>query len=172
MSAANITTALRKIEPVYVMIDGKLTLDAPVSVAWPHAIAYTTWQEYSKAEHVSGVVGGEGELVRLKKEEGGIEYPPYYARTIKLEPERRIIWKTFPVRNKPDDLEFFGIVKFVLENVGGKTLFNYELIYEFLIPHQDTSELEAARALWYHNINHSNSFIFPKLKRLVETGTV
>jgi len=155
--------------PVYLVWNGATLLDAPIARAWPHVINYTAWQHYPIAEHISGAPGREGEVVLLKKDEAGFSFPPYHARTLKLDPPRRAIWKTYPQRGAQGP-DFFGIVDFKLFEAGGKTRFCYDFLYEFLMPDADESEFEAFRTSSYKNTEAMFASILPKLRKLVEQG--
>lgn len=157
------------ITPAYLVWNGETLLDAPIERAWPHVINYTAWQHYPVAEHISGVPGQEGEVVLLRKDEAGFSFPPYFARTIKLDPPRRVIWKTYPQQDT-EGPAFFGIVDFKLSDVDGRTRFRYDFLYEFLLPGADERELEAFRATSYENTEKMFASILPKLKELVKQG--
>jgi hypothetical protein len=157
----------RKIGPVYGVWDGELMIDAPVREVWRHVLNYPSWQNFPVARHISGRPGEEGEVVMLRKDEKGFEFPPYYAITVKLEPERRVIWKTYPEKGADD---FFGIVEFGVADAGGKTRFGYHLVYEFNVPYSDESELVAYRKGQEQNFTTLFGVIFPKLKQLAEEG--
>jgi hypothetical protein len=155
--------------PVDLVFEGEIILDAPVAQAWPHVLNYPSWQNYSNVEHVSGTPGGVGEVVLLHKEEAGFEFPPYYARTLKLVPERQVIWKTYP--EKPaEGNDFFGIVDFKLEDAEGKTRFSYHTIYEFVIPFESESELSDFADQQKANFGALFDSILPKLQELVASG--
>jgi hypothetical protein len=155
--------------PVYLVFNGETMLDAPLKDAWPHVVNYTAWQNYPIVQHVSGKPGQEGEVVLLKKDETGFTFPPYYARTIKLDPLRRVIWKTYPEKKSPG-IDFFGIVEFSVAEAGGKTRFSYQLLYEMLLPPQSEDELAAFRKQQHENTAAMFAAILLKLKRLVEQG--
>lgn len=155
-----------RIEPVYLFWNGEIMLDAPVRIAWPHVINYPSWQNYSSVQHISGPVEQEGEVVLLRKEEAGFEFPAYYARTLKLEPERRVVWKTYPQHAAPGN-DFFGIVEFRLYEEQPKTRFCYNTLYEFQVPHRHVSELEVFRTQQYENFGRLFDAILPKLKKMV-----
>lgn len=159
-----------RLVPVYLVFNGETLLEAPVKDAWPHVINYTAWQNYPIAQHISGKVGQEGEVVLLKKDETGFTFPPYYARTIKLEPPHRIIWKTYPEKATPE-LDFFGIVDFTLHEEQRKTRFYYNFLYELRMPARSESELEEFRDQQHANTEAMFTAILPKLKRLVEKGS-
>jgi hypothetical protein len=159
----------KRIAPVYFVNEGELLLAAQIHSAWRHVINYPKWQNYSVVEHVSGPIGGEGELVRLKKEEAGMQFPPYYARTIKQEVPRRVIWKTYPVM-VTEELNFFGIVDFKLCEEPRGTCFRYCSIYEFLVPYQREDELESFRIRQNEGAAAMFASVLPKLKQLVEEG--
>jgi hypothetical protein len=161
--AANATEPT--IFPIYVVLEREMVIDAPAQVVWRHALNYASWQNYSTVEHVSGLPGQEGEVVLLKKEEVGSATTPYYARTIKLEPERRVVWKTF--RNNVD---YFGIVEFRLYDLGAKTRFCNNSLYEHNIACRNDCEAEAFRAQAYANMDALLAAIMPKLKKLAEQG--
>lgn len=148
---------------VYVVIEGEMTLDAPPHEVWPHVLDYKSWQTYSISEHISGVPGAEGEVVRLKKDEPGASATAYYARTVRIEPGRRLIWKTFR-----DQATYFGIVDFRLRADGERTRFTWDCIYEYDVPYDDPAELDAFRAQQTAAFELSGSVIYPKLKQLVE----
>lgn len=154
--------------PVYVFLEGHLLLNAPASKAWPHVINYLSWQNYSVAQHVSGGVGKEGELVLLKKEETGSSSTPYYARTIKLEPERRVVWKVFREHGKEGGGASLGIVEFRLDEVDGRSRFTYDLIYEFAAPSNDENERQSFKEQQQRNLETLLSSVLPKLKTRVE----
>lgn len=152
-----------KIAPVYVVIERETIIDAPVATVWRHALNYPSWQNYSIVKHVSGTPGQEGEVVLLKKEELSTPTTAYYARTIKLEPERRVIWKTFR-----ENVDYFGIVDFRFYDLGGKTRFCNNSLYEHNIPYREESEIEAFRKQAYANMDALLASILPKLKQLAE----
>jgi hypothetical protein len=153
-----------KLMPVYLVWRGETLLDAPVEEAWPHVVDYPAWQSYSIVQHVSGKPGREGEVMLLKKEEEGFAFPPYLARTIKLEPQRRIIWKTFPEQGN----DYFGIVEFDVREIDGKTRFNYSLLYEFMMPERTEAELEEFYKQQYAATEALFAAVIPKLKKLTE----
>lgn len=156
----------RKITPVYLLWNEELLIHAPAQRVWRHVLNYPSWQVYSIMQHVSGKQGTEGEVVLLKKDEAGFEFPPYYARTIKLDPGSRIIWKTYPEKTS----DFFGIVDFKVHPLGDSTRFSYDILYEFLVPYENESEVEAFRKRQHDSSAAVFASIFPKLKRLSEQG--
>jgi hypothetical protein len=151
--------------PVYIVGDGEMLIDAPVKSVWPHVLSYPKWQDYSIVRHVSGKPGAEGEVVFLQKESGGVKSVPYFARTIKLDPERRVIWKTFR-----ENVEYFGIVEFRVEPVDGKTRFSYNVLYETVVPYEDESELETRSREGSESLTAYLAIVLPKLKTLAEQG--
>ena len=151
------------ISPVYYLHEGELILDASVEEAWPHVINYPSWQNYSIVRHVSGAPGAEGEVVLLKKEEVG-DCPPYYARTITVDPPRRIIWKTFP----PEGSDYFGIVDFRLSDAQGKTRFTFSMLYEFVRAFQSDSEVAEFRRQQDAGVEAMLASVLPKLKSRIE----
>jgi hypothetical protein len=155
----------RKVYPVYVVIERETLIDAPVKTVWRHAINYPSWQNYSIVKHISGTPGQEGEVTLLKKDELAAPTTAYYARTIKIEPERRIIWKTFR-----DNVNYFGIVDFRFYDVDGKTRFCNNSLYEHNIACRDERELDVFRAQAYSNMDELLRSILPKLKKLAESG--
>lgn len=157
------TTATPMSAPVYTILDGEFTIDAPVKDVWPHLLNFYGWQNFSVNKHISGKPGAEGEVILLKKEEPGSSPNPYYARTIKLEPERRIMWKTYPEAGN-----YFGIVEFKLDDVGGKTRFSYHMLYENTVCYQDEAELAQFREFSYGRFEKIFAAVFPKLKKLAE----
>lgn len=156
-------------EPVYLVLSGEFTINAPPAEVWRHVLNYPSWQNFSLAQHVSGEPGEEGEVVLLSKEEKGFTFPPYYARTIKLEPQRRAIWKTYPERSSADS-DFFGIVEFRLESCQGNTRFIYNTLYEFMVTYKERAELAIFRAQQQDNFETLLAGIFPKLGELAEKG--
>lgn len=155
-----------RIEPVYLVWNGEMSFDAPRDLVWRHVIDYPSWQQYSRVERLAGRAGQEGELVMLVKEEKGFEFPPYYARTIKLEAPRRVIWKTYPERGQ--EVDFFGIVEYQLDEIPGGTRLRYDTLYEFLVPYRDERELEEYRKQQYDNFGALFALILPKLRKAVE----
>lgn len=151
---------------VYLVWNGELLIDAPTSVIWPHVLNYPQWQHFSITNRVAGRPNEEGEIVLLKKIEAGFDFPPYHARTIKIEPERRIIWKTYP--EHPDDRSFFGIVDFVLTPQGHQTRFNYNLLYEFVRQGETEEEVASFKEQQRKSSQDVFDVIFPRLKRLSE----
>lgn len=150
---------------VYTVHRGDMMIDAPVERVWPWVIDYASWQNYSIQENVSGEPGAEGEVVRLKKDEPGSSGTPYLARTILIEPERRIIWKTFM-----EDAPYFGIVEFEVEDVDGRTRFSYRTLYENVLPTTDPDEVAEFRRERTVGIEEMVASIFPKLKEYAEAG--
>ena len=167
MSQSNAEGArTRQTAPVYLIFEGELMLEAPVQDAWPHVMNYPSWQNYSNVQHVSGEAGKEDEVVLLRKSEEGFEFPPYYAITIKLEPERRVIWKIYPEKGT-QEIDFFGIVRFTVHPAGQKTRFCYDTLYEFQVPYQERSELVAFRTAQQDNFAALFAAVLPKLQQLV-----
>lgn len=157
----------QNISPVYVVVNGETLIDAPVKRVWRHLINYPAWQNYSQVQHISGKPGHEGEVVLLKKEEATYSSPPYYARTVKIDPERRIIWKTF--RDKaPGDEGYFGFIDFTLHAQGERTLFRSSNIYEHMVPYTDERELEEFRRKRCEISAQVSSVTREKLKKLIE----
>jgi hypothetical protein len=148
--------------PVYLFEEGEMMIDAPVREVWPYVVDYSSWQAYSIVQHVSGKPGQEGEVVLLKKETSA-QSTPYYARTIKLEPGRRVVWKTFR-----ENVEYFGIVEFRTYESGGKTRFCYSLLYEHSVPYEKESELDEFRKQQTENLVTTTATRFAKLKELAE----
>jgi hypothetical protein len=157
----------RKIAPVDLVWNGEMLFDAPLEVVWRYVIDYPSWQNYSSVTHISGKAGGEGEVVLLRKDEKGFEFPPYYARTIKLQPPRWVIWKTYPV-NASAENSFAGVVEFKLDKVDGKTRYWFQSVYEFAVPYQDDRELDDFRKRQNDNMLTLYASINPKLKKLIE----
>lgn len=164
MKKAGITDE-RKTAPVYIVREGEILIDAPIRDVWPHVVNYPSWQNYSIVQHVSGPPGQEGEVILLKKEEGKTPTTPYYARTIKLDPERRVIWKTYR-----ENVNSFGIVEFKVDPVEGKTRFSHSILYEHLVAYEDESELDAFRNQQYEYFELLTATVFPRLKVLAEKG--
>lgn len=152
--------------PIYLVWNGELMIDATPATIWPHILNYPEWQKFSITERVEGVPNSEGEVVLLKKIEAGFDFPPYHARTIKLDPEKRIIWKTYPERE--DDRSFFGIVEFTLAPTGPATRFNYNILYEFLLSDATVEEADAFRNSQRQSSQDVFDAIFPRLKALSE----
>ncbi len=159
--------APRSVAPVYLVWSGEMMIEAPVKRVWPYVQNYPSWQEYSLVKHIAGPVGGEGELVLLKKEESGLEFPPYYARTIKLDPDSRVIWKVW-LEKGVHEMDFFGIVEFRVDETQGRTRFWYNCIYEFEVPYRHESELDEFRRQTVVSFDAVFAVTFPKLKALAE----
>jgi hypothetical protein len=151
---------------VYIVREGSMFIGAPVKEVWRLALDYPSWQNYSIVRHISGEPGGEGEVVLLKKEEAGVQTTPYYARTIKLEPKRRVIWKTFR-----DDTDYFGIVEFRVEGKDGGSQFSFNVLYEHVVTYNDEADVDAFRIRQYGNVDTLFSTILPKLKNLAEENS-
>jgi hypothetical protein len=158
----------RKTAPVYLFWDGEFLLDSTVEKAWPHVLDYPAWQNFPLVQHVSGRPGEEGEVVRLRKEEGGFSSPPYYARTIKLEPNHRVIWKVY-LEPGQVDFDMSGFVEFTVApgEERQKTRFGYHLLYEFLVPYKVDAELENFHRQTQESLAGVFASMWPKLKDLV-----
>jgi hypothetical protein len=156
-----------KDSPVYVIMDGGFSLDASVDVAWGSVVDFPSWQGFSSIERISGVIGAEEEVFLLVKNGESFDFPPFYARTLRVEPHRRIIWKTFPA----DVLEgtgFVGIVEFRLESAeAGTSRFSYHSIYEFNGPFSSEAERLSFRNAQYDDFSNEWKLIGPKLEELV-----
>lgn len=159
-----------KTAPVYLVVSGEMLIDASPAQTWPHVVNYPSWQSYSTVQTVEGTPGAEGEVVVLRKDEAGFVFPPYHARTIKIEPERKIIWKTYldPGAGDPDG---FGIVEFRLYPKGGQTVFWYNLIYEFQVRYREERELAEFLEMQKSNFAALIASTHPKLKQLVEASS-
>jgi hypothetical protein len=162
-----IDISIVKDSPAYVIVDGTLLLDAPVEAAWPCVVDYPSWQDFSGIERISGAVGEEGEVFYLTKVEEGFEFPPYYARTLKVEHESHIVWKTFAA-DVPEGTGFFGVVQFWVGPAGdAQTRFRYQLLYEFDGPFASEAEREAFTRDKYEDFATLWASIGPKLQKLV-----
>lgn len=156
----------RKTAPVYIVVEKDIVIDAPIQKVWPLLLNYPSWQNYSIVKNISGEPGKEGEVVMLKKEELKTPTTAYFARTLKIEPERRVVWKTFR-----EGVNYFGIVDFRLFDLGGgKTRFWNNSLYEHNVPYEHESEIEAFRKQSYANTEELFASIIPKLKKLAEQG--
>jgi hypothetical protein len=115
-------------------------------------IDYPSWQGYTSVEHVSGPVGGEGEIVLIEKVESELVWQPKYCRTLKLDPPRQVVWKIYPGRLGDGgwELDFSGTVEYRFEEVGpSETLVDFQVIKEFVVPVDDAAELDEVRAREY-----------------------
>jgi hypothetical protein len=160
------TNQAKRIEPVYLVMGGEMTFDAPRALVWRHVLDYPTWQNYSSVKSISGEAGKEGELVMLIKEEKGFSFPPYFARTIKLDSPNRVIWKTYPEPGQ--EIDFFGIVEFKVDEFHGKQRLRYDTLYEFQVPHIQPQELDDFRKSQYENFGALMASVFPKLRKAIE----
>ncbi|WP_137388110.1 hypothetical protein [Rhodoligotrophos defluvii] len=156
----------RAIAPVYLVIDNEMVLDGPIRDVWLHILNYPSWQNYAEVRHVSGTPGKEGEVVSLVKAEDGFVFPPYYARTIKLDPPNRVVWKTF-IEKGTHEIDRFGIIDFRLHDLGERTRFCSHLYYEFLVPYRDEAELDAFRKQQEENFRVLQTATRPRLRELV-----
>jgi hypothetical protein len=155
----------QRMVPLHVVFEGEMTIDAPVRYVWRRAIDYPSWQNYSLNQHVSGPPGGEGEVVMLQKDENVVAAPtPFYARTIKIYPERRIIWKTYR-----DNVDYFGIVEFRMYEVEGRTRFFNNALYEWWLPAEQERELQAIGKERLAVTEALFSTVYPRLKQLAES---
>ena len=150
---------------VYVLWDGEMMLDASLSECWRCVLDYPSWQNYSIVRHISGEQGQEGEVVMLRREEPGVTHSPYYAKTIKLELQRRVVWKTYPLATTDD--EFFGIVDFRLSEQADQVCFRYSVLFEFMVPYSDESELHVRRDQRRADFEGLFAAILPALRELV-----
>jgi hypothetical protein len=157
----------RRIAPVYVLLDHEMLLDAPIADAWPHIVNYPSWQNYSSVERISGQQGCVGEVVALRKEEKGFAFPPYYARTLRIDAPTRIVWKTFLAQGA-HEIDRFGIVDFRLIDLGERTRFCSHLVYEFLVPYRDECEVSAFQRQQEENFKALHAATRPKLQALIE----
>jgi len=153
---------IHRIAPVYLVWHGEFTLDAPPEEVWRHVINYTSWQNYSTVRHVSGERGQEGEVVLLQKD----DLRPYYARTVKLDPGSRIVWKTFP-QERTEENDFFGFVDFKVRDVQGRGCFCYDNLYEFRVRHREQTELDQFRQQLHEKAEVMFATILPKLQSVV-----
>lgn len=142
-------------------------LNSPVAASWPHVLIYPSWQNVPICQTGVRKPGQEGEVAMLRKEEKGFTFPSYYARTIELKPERRVIWKTYPEHRTPE-ADFFAIVDFELYEVDGQTRFCHSLLYKFLVSHRNEDDLTVFRKQQYDKFSALLLITLPKLKKIVE----
>nr|WP_198148546.1 SRPBCC family protein [Sphingomonas sp. Y57] len=153
--------------PVHILVEGSRRFACPAAAAWRHVLNYTSWQNYSISEPVAGVPGTEGEVVLLRKDEEGVTFPPYFARTIHLDPGKRVIWKTYPRDPEPGN-DYFGFVDFAVAAEGEATRFSYRFLYELIVPAAPEAELARYKTDLIAATESVNETIFTKLQRLVE----
>ena len=158
------TSKVNRESPVYLVWEGELILNSDVSQSWRHILNFPSWQNYSSVESVEGPVGKEGEVVILRKDEEGFTFPPYYAKTIYLKEQEKVIWKTYPL----DGDDFIGFIDFRVESIGDKTRFRYHTIYEFIVECDRDSDLLEFKVEQYKNFGNLFDSILPKLVELVE----
>lgn len=164
--------------PVDLVFSGDFELEASVEAAWPHVLSYPTWQHFPIVEHLSGTPGGEGEVVRLKKETDGYTIGPYLARTLRLDHSNHVvIWKVYldPEQGDVQGLggasNVQGNVEFRLTEVAAdRSRFTYNLIYEYLLPSGDPDRLEEFRKGQFEDWNTVFETNYGHLKKLVVTG--
>jgi hypothetical protein len=163
----------RRVSPVDLFLSGQFKLDASAAQAWPVVLDYTAWQTYPIAENVSGQPGELGEVVRLRKVAESFETPPYFARTVALEPGRRIVWKVYPEKSGKEEVflgavGFSGYVDFQVSEAGeDSALFSYNAIYEYLVSHEEDSELSGFRAKSSAEIEVMYDAMWDRLRELV-----
>jgi hypothetical protein len=146
MNSAN---AIRyQLEPVYVVCDAERLIARERADCWTHVLDYTSWQDYRSRETIAGTPGEIGEVVRLEMGEAGMEsFPPYLAKTICIEAQRQIVWKTFSIQGEAES-EFFGIVNFRLNDApAAQTRFAASVYYEYRLEWPNA----AARAQFAHD---------------------
>lgn len=163
-----------KVGAVDFFFSGEFGLDAPAAEVWPVVLDYTAWQDFRAAENVSGKSGEPGEVVRLLKVTDDFETPPYLARTIVLEPGRRIVWKVYPEKSGAGD-EFLGAVGFsgyvdfqVRENGPSAVLFAYNAVYESLVEYEQDSELKEFETKTYKEFGAMFDTMWVRLRNLIE----
>lgn len=158
-------------EAACLVFSGTIALPGTAETIWPLIEDYTGWQDFSKAEPISGTPGAVREVVLLKKEEPGLEtFPPYYARTMKVERPRQIVWKTFPQRRSGTDPTFFGIVDFRLDPRGAQCDFTYNVYYEFVVDMTDDAKVAAYEAEMTAGFQQLFASAFPKLIKLCKAA--
>jgi len=163
-----LSVATRKaITPVFMILDNETILPASPEEVWPTLLDYPTWQNYSEVRRISGVIGEVDEVVALIKKEKGFVFPPYYARTLKIDPPRRIVWRTF-IDKGADPIDRSGIVDFRLYPCAEGSRFCTHLYYEYLVPHDTEEELVAFRASQEVNFRTLQAATRPKLLALIE----
>lgn len=148
---------------VHIVYDADMVIAAPRAVVWPCAVAYPTWQNFAVARTVSGRPGAEGEVVALQKDEAVYRSTPYFARTLRIDPERRLIWKTYR-----ENSDYFGIIEFMLEDHPDGTLFRKHLIYEHYVESVDPAAVAAWRSERIALVEAMQANVTPKLKQLAE----
>jgi hypothetical protein len=152
-------------------------LDHPVRDVWPHLLHWEEWIDGYECEHVSGPVDGVGEKKRVTfwQGEGGGATGHFFAEIVRLEPERRLVYRLLPL---PDDEQLPGVgyargheIFNVYELAENRTLVSYQTVAELessTMPQDEFtsvySEQEAASTpRWLDN--H-----VPQLKRLLKEG--
>jgi len=169
MNVENNSKSMCVLTPVNFVICGELTIDAPVEAVWPRALEYTSWQHFTHVESISGKASEEGEVVLLRKVEKGLEeFPPYYAKTLKLVNKKQIVWKTFPKEGE-DFSDFTGIIDFRFRPVNGNTNFSYSIYYEFRIQENDDKKVQEYERDMKANFEALIADTMPRLKHLVES---
>ena len=105
-----------------------------IGMAWRILLDYTTWNpSYAGATvtRIEGAAGTEGELVLISNNWSYAErtgFPPYYARTVKLVPGRRVVWYCYAKEGlafQDQQDPFRNFVDFGLTPEGGGIRFLY-----------------------------------------------
>jgi Polyketide cyclase / dehydrase and lipid transport len=161
--------------PVDLVFSGEVELDAAPHDVWPYVLDYASWQNFPVARRIGGEAGQEGELVLLQAEEDGHTIGPFYGRTIKLEAERRIVWKMYVDPQQgvgwiEGALDFSGTVDFRLEPSGeGRTTIHWNNIYEYRVTDRGPEATDAWRRRQQEETEAALAAVWPRLKQLVES---
>jgi uncharacterized protein YndB with AHSA1/START domain len=153
-------------------------LDHPSREVWPRLVHWDEWISGYKCEHVSGPVDAAGETKRITywQEETGTGTGHFFVEVVRLEPERRLVYRLLPL---PDDDPQPGGIGFqrgheifnVYELSDNQTLVTYETVAELESSTVEQSEFAASHAAEEAAVSsHWLGDYVPELKRLLAEG--
>lgn len=139
----------------------EMTINSPPKDVWPYVLDFATWHPGMKVEHIEGEPNKAGELRE-------ITYPnaePFFMKVLNVIPFKHYSGKMNVGRNGtgPGTYGHFGLI-----DLGGKTLFAYDVYAHTPIPPTPQSQINDLREKHIKGYLSVIDIYLPQLKTLAE----
>jgi hypothetical protein len=149
----------------YMVRNFQMPIDAQPKAIWPLLVEFERFnQTFERVDVLAGKRDEVGCLSLLVKQQGEWYMAPYLVKTIRLVPERQIVWKMLP----QEGASFVAFVDFLLVPEGARTNFVCNVYTEALLPRMSPETLGTVEQKMAADYEKLEGYVFPILKRLAE----